>query len=291
MLINDASRKTNLTKKAIEYYIEQGLISPIVLDNGYRDFSENDLDCLNKISILRKLELSTGEISAVLADESGQILKKITVEKELAVQRWQVKKAILDKLSCGISYATINAELRGIEQSASITDRLLDTFPGYFGRFICLHFARFLNEPIITEEQQYAYGEIIAFLDTVTSLQTPDNLQEFWDKATHSFDVKNINDIFDGTRQMIENTDSFFTENAKEIEQYIAYKQSDEYRKPPFGLIEAALNTFKSTSGYYEIFIPAMKKLSKSYFEYIKQMEIANEKFLEQYPKMKQLNN
>lgn len=44
MLINEVSKVTNLTKKAIEYYIEQKLVFPNILDNGYRDFSENDID-------------------------------------------------------------------------------------------------------------------------------------------------------------------------------------------------------------------------------------------------------
>ncbi len=38
MLINETSKKTGLTKKVIEYYIEQGLISPHMLSNGYRNF-------------------------------------------------------------------------------------------------------------------------------------------------------------------------------------------------------------------------------------------------------------
>lgn len=38
MLINEVAKLCNLTKKAVEYYTEQGLISPNILENGYRDF-------------------------------------------------------------------------------------------------------------------------------------------------------------------------------------------------------------------------------------------------------------
>ncbi|WP_049887962.1 MerR family transcriptional regulator [Oceanobacillus massiliensis] len=48
MLINEASKLTNLTKKAIEYYTKQKLVFPNILDNGYRDFSDNDIECLKK---------------------------------------------------------------------------------------------------------------------------------------------------------------------------------------------------------------------------------------------------
>ncbi|MDD2999071.1 MAG: MerR family transcriptional regulator, partial [Candidatus Riflebacteria bacterium] len=49
MLIKTTSKVTDLTKKAIEYYTEQGLISPAILENGYRDFNEKDVERLKKI--------------------------------------------------------------------------------------------------------------------------------------------------------------------------------------------------------------------------------------------------
>lgn len=51
MLINAVCKECSVTKKAVEYYIEQGLISPIVQENGYREFSEEDVRQLKKISI------------------------------------------------------------------------------------------------------------------------------------------------------------------------------------------------------------------------------------------------
>lgn len=80
MLINEASRLTNLTKKDIEYYIEQKLVFPNILDNGYRDFSGNDVECLKKIYVFNKLGLSTEEIKAVLADKTNNTLQKISVQ-------------------------------------------------------------------------------------------------------------------------------------------------------------------------------------------------------------------
>ena len=42
MLINEVCKECNLTKKAVEYYTEQGLIQPRIKENGYRQFSETD---------------------------------------------------------------------------------------------------------------------------------------------------------------------------------------------------------------------------------------------------------
>ena len=43
MLINEVRKRCKLTKKTIEYYAEQGLIYPQIMENGYRVFSEEDV--------------------------------------------------------------------------------------------------------------------------------------------------------------------------------------------------------------------------------------------------------
>ncbi len=70
MLINEVSKITGLTKKAIEYYMLQGLITPSVLENGYRDYSQENVDQLAKISVLRKLGIGIEDIRKVLLDET-----------------------------------------------------------------------------------------------------------------------------------------------------------------------------------------------------------------------------
>jgi DNA-binding transcriptional MerR regulator len=290
MLINEISKITNLTKKAIEYYTEQNLIFPDTLDNGYRDFSSNDLERLKKISVLRKLGLSTGEIKTVLADGNGDALKKLSVQNELNVQRERAKNAILDKLSCGKSYTEISTELAAIEQSASVTEKLLDAFPGYYGRFICLNWARFLNEPIITDEQKSAYKEILEFLDNVPALNFPENLKTYIDEETKNISTTNINEMIENTKQSIENPETFLSENKEMLEYYLAYMQSDEYKNSPMYQMQSLLIEFNKTSGYYDILSPAMKKLSPSYSEYCKQSEIANEKLYAQYPEAKKID-
>jgi len=51
------------------------------------------------------------------------------------------------------------------------------------------------------------------------------------------------------------------------------------------------LKAFNRTSGYYDIFIPALKQLSSSYTEYCRQMETANEKLLVQYPEISKMDS
>lgn len=84
MLINEVGKITELTKKAIKYYTFKGLISPNILENGYRVYNKNDIEQLNTISVLRKLGISTDEIRTILSDETKSTLQTIPVRKELS---------------------------------------------------------------------------------------------------------------------------------------------------------------------------------------------------------------
>lgn len=291
MLINEVSKATNLTKKAIEYYVKQGLIFPGVLENGYRDFNKTEVECLEKISVLRKLGMSIEEIKAILADTTGCMIQKASVQKELNMQREQAKKAILDKLGAGTSYTDILPELGAIEQSTVITEKLLEAFPGYYGRFICLHFGRFLNEIITTDEQQMAYQEMIAFLDNIPPLDLPKDLQDYLMESTNDMNTQHITDMLNKLNQAYQDPDTFLSDNHQMLADYLIFKQSDEYKNSPAYKMLSLLKEFNQTNGYYDLFIPAMKRLSTSYASYYSQIEIANRKWLEHYPEMFELNN
>jgi len=286
MLINDVSKLTNLTKKAIEYYVKQKLVFPKILPNGYRDFKESDVECLKKIYVFRKLGLSTEEIKLVLDDETNNTLQKISIKKELIMQREKAKKVMIDQLIIGNNWHELSEELKAIEKSLTVTEKLLEAFPGYYGRFICLHFARFLNEPITTAEQQSAFEEIIEFLDNAPLMEFDEDLQSFILESTKHISLENIREMIENIKQSIENPDNFLSENKEIIEDYLEYKQSDEYKKSPIYKIQTILKEFNKTSGYYDVFIPAMKKLSVSYSEYFKQLENANEILRLQYPEI-----
>lgn len=291
MLINEAAKETNLTKKAIAYYVEQGLISPHLLENGYRDFSNYDVDCLKKISVLRKLEICTEEIKLVLTDQTGDALQKLSIQKEFHMQQQQFKKVLLDKLRCGTSYESIAVELKAIDQNATITEKLLEAFPGYYGKFVCLHFARFLNEPILTVEQQSAYEKIISFLDNLPPLNLPNDLQDYLMETTQHLSTQHITDVLASVKQSIENPEDFLLKNKDTLDEYLAYKQSEAYKNSPVCKLQSLLMEFNQTSGYYDVFIPMIKILSPAYANYYSELENANEKFIAQYPVIATLNS
>lgn len=98
MLINAVCRECGLTKKAVEYYIEQGLVAPSVQENGYRDFSDADLARLKKISVLRGLGLSVADIQGVLADLNLS-LNDILHQKDLEISILQEKQELMQELA------------------------------------------------------------------------------------------------------------------------------------------------------------------------------------------------
>ena len=67
MKINEVEAAVGVTKKNIRFYEEEGLISPRrEPGNGYRSYSEADVERLRRIKLLRKLDVPLAEIREML---------------------------------------------------------------------------------------------------------------------------------------------------------------------------------------------------------------------------------
>ncbi len=283
MLINEVMRKTNLTKKAIEYYNEQDLIHPKILQNGYKDYAQKDIDRLDKIYVLRKLGISINEIREILEDKTNSSLQKTLLKKELENTRKIKKESILKELIDNKSYIDIKKELQIIEKEENILEKLLEAFPGYYGRFICIHFSRFLNEKIITKEKEEAYNKIILFLDNLPSLNIPSDLEEYLDKNTDFINTSKINEIIQSMSNAYDNPEEFLKNNEDNLKEYMIFKESEEYKNHPAAKLANIIKEFNSSFGYNDVFIPNMRILSSSYNEYYKKVEAANKIYLEKF--------
>lgn len=69
MNIAEAERRTGLSRANIRFYEKEGLLRPTRGENGYRDYTEDDVQTLRKIMLLRRLRLSVPDIRAI---ESGE---------------------------------------------------------------------------------------------------------------------------------------------------------------------------------------------------------------------------
>lgn len=77
--------------------------------------------------------------------------------------------------------------------------------------------------------------------------------------------------------------------NREEIEQYIEFKNSDEYQNSEAGKFQRYMLDFQKESGYQEVLIANMKILSPAYAEYLKKVEAANGIMLKKFPKAKDM--
>lgn len=283
MLINEVCKRCGLTKKAIEYYEEQGLIHPQTTENGYRLFSEDDVTQLNKIAVLRGLEISVSDIKTVLAENDHLSFQNICDKKELEISDIQEKQQLLYTLARNQNWENARAQLKQLETKRSILSRLLDCFPGHFGKMIGLHFAPYLNERIVTDEQQDAFETIIDFLDGV-NIVIPDDLKEYLDDATKTIDLVGVSKkAAASVAAAIQDPEQYLKDNREMLERYEEIKASDAYKNTPGYRLQELFARLNRENGYNDIFIPAMQRLSSSYREYYEKLLKANEIFLKSY--------
>lgn len=65
MKINEIERLLGITRANIRYYEAEDLVHPKREDNGYRDYSEKDVDELKKILVLRKMGIPVSSIRKI----------------------------------------------------------------------------------------------------------------------------------------------------------------------------------------------------------------------------------
>mgnify|MGYP002608937549 CR=1 FL=1 len=71
MKINEVEAAVGVTKKNIRFYEEEGLITPgREPGNGYRSYSQTDVERLRRIKLLRKLDVPLAEIREMLEGQS-----------------------------------------------------------------------------------------------------------------------------------------------------------------------------------------------------------------------------
>lgn len=282
MLINEVCKVCKLTKKAVEYYCEQELISPIILKNGYRQFSMSDVEKLKKISTLRALGLSVAEISAVLGHNSMSTLNGIIEKKAIEIANLQTKQELMQQLANNQDWEDIREKLDVLQMKQSILVRLLDAFPGGYGKMLSIHFAAYLNEPIATTEQKNAYDVIVRFLDGI-KIEIPDDLTDYLERITNAMDTVVLQKSQDSIDEAIANPAEFIKNNEDMLKQYKLFSESEEYKETPAYRLKELFKQILETNGYNDIFVPAMKQLSPSYKHYCSSLETANEIFLKNF--------
>lgn len=279
MLRKEIQEKTGLTRKAIEYYEEKGLINPLKLENGYRNFSDEDLEKLNKISLFRKIGLSISEIEECLSS-NGSSLASILRRKEQKLAIDEKRTKVIELIVKKENQNLIKNKIALIEAEESIYEKLENAFPGYFGQLIFSAYQPFLNERL-DKEGLAAYKEFVAYLDSLPIFELSKKEQEYIEEISSTYDMKTLKEVNESKIEAIENSEKWLEENKDIISQYQDYKNSDEYQNSPMKIIQDKLQKYMQDNKYYEIAIPLIRKISKSYDEYYKKLLVANNKYVE----------
>ena len=274
MTMHEVCARLGLTKKAVRYYVGEGLIAPRRLENGYADFSEADCETLERVALLRRLDLSIGEIRVMLAGGSAEAALN-RLGKQIA--REQAALRLLSGFSETRDYASLKRALTAEEQKRTIAERLESAFPGGFGRVVALMFAPYLTQPAETADQQSALGEIIAFLDNVPAMD-PALIDEM-QRTFAPIDAETAEKMRRAKESAATDPQNWLEENEELVRQYTAFKQSAAYRASPAGKIEDYLRAFCQESGYNDVFIPALRRLSPAYDAYQRRLIAANDAF------------
>lgn len=114
MKIKSVCQQTGLTDRAIRFYIDEGLLSPACTENylGRKtyDFSQQDVDTLNNIAVLRKFGFSVAQIKAISEspDSSRFVIESIRQQKQDTIDAEQETLTVLSKLDESSGYTLPN---------------------------------------------------------------------------------------------------------------------------------------------------------------------------------------
>ena len=113
MTIKDIETRSGMTRENICFYEAEGLLSPERLPDGYREYSNDDLEILKRIKLLRTLRIPLEKIKALQTGEQeliaalDQHLAKLELEKTDVEQSQEICQAMR---SDGVRYQTLDAQ-------------------------------------------------------------------------------------------------------------------------------------------------------------------------------------
>ena len=125
MQIKEVEERVGITRKNIRFYEKEGLLAPRrQAGNGYRDYTDAEVDRLRRIKLLRKLDVPLEEIAAMLEGRltlaQGMRRHLVTLERrqeDLATARALSERLVQQPgLLAALDVEPWLAEMAGLEQ-------------------------------------------------------------------------------------------------------------------------------------------------------------------------------
>ena len=269
MLLNEIIKEVGMTKRAVKYYEEKGLLIVNKDNNGYRNYTKQDVDTLKKISVYRKLGIGIKDIQKLLKTDNKSILLHIYQEKlqEHVLQDYELKalKQFIDD-----GNADKANELLDYQTVENAIESLL---PGKeWANYFKSHFKPFLNIRLTTPEQKQALQNILEYCDK-TTLKIPFMMEIGMKIAnTISQESRTADEMIAYYRDMNENEYSKLKEKV-----YAGVKMKTGMMKyHPSFIAQRKMQKELQNKGYNDIFLPNLMVLSPKYAEYKKSLDALN---------------
>lgn len=124
MTIKEVEEQTGLTRSNIRFYEKEKLIEPSRNDkNGYRDYSEKDVENIKKIAYLRTLEISIEDIRNIISDK---VPLAETIKKQISTLQTQIEGLNHAKTMCERMLESGNISYDELQVEKYVAD--LDTY-------------------------------------------------------------------------------------------------------------------------------------------------------------------
>lgn len=115
MTIKEVEEKTGLSRSNIRYYEKEGLVIPLRNEkNGYREYSQQDVEQIQKIAFLRTLNIPVETIREIMAGKTSlsEVLRKQENALEKDISDLERAKALCGKMlrQEDLSYENLNVQ-------------------------------------------------------------------------------------------------------------------------------------------------------------------------------------
>ena len=275
---NEVEKITGLTRKAILYYEDKGLIRAHKEENNYRSYYQKDVDRLLQISIYRKLGLNISEIKNILSTKEKE-LASILRDRQYRLELEEGKKNLLEKLIKSQDFEEISKDLEYLEKEETIYERLTRVFPGYFGHIFFMSYKPFLVDKLDKDQESY-FDELIKYLDSLPEIDLREEEKSYIEKLTSDFDLEALEALNQEKIQAVYDYEDWLKDNKDKVKAYEEFKESQDYKSSQVKKISDKIRAYMAENNYYQVAIPLIRKMSPSYDAYYKKLLEANEKFL-----------
>lgn len=278
MNIGDAAKALGITRRAIKLYEEQGLLSPVARrDNGYRDYTQDDLDILRRIQLYRKLGVGLSDIRRILSGEGDGILEDVLARKRAELAAGQQELAALEAF-----IRTGKGDIVLLDEAVdfpTILEAIRAQLPGFWGGYIAAHFAPYLQTRITTPDQREAYHTILTFWDEPKRWPLSLYVTAALSRLIPRGNPQSAAEAMDARMQaMLNPTPEQYDVMLRQVRSAVRMRKNPLVRYSPGEVIKRRSMRAMQACGYNDVFIPAMKRLSPAYAAYHDALDTLNER-------------